>query len=443
MPVDISGRLTRLAFKPHLPRWTVRLRLTLLYGGLFLASGAALLAITYVLVVHNTSGFIFNGQNGFTRAVLSTHQSAGGRPPAGASQVTVSGRGKQVRALNPQQAEAQARQLQAQGHQQHTGVLHQLLIQSGIALAGMAVLSIGLGWIVAGRVLRPLRTITSAAREISATNLHERLALEGPGDELKELGDTFDALLSRLEASFHAQRQFVANASHELRTPLARQRTLVQVALADPDATIESLRSAHERVLASEEQLERLIEALLTLSRGQAGLDKHDAFDLAALARQALLTRRRDAERQGLDVQRTLLPAAATGDARLVARLVANLIDNALLYNTPGGRVQIATQTSNGHAVLTVANTGAAIPAAAIEQLTQPFKRLGTDRTAQANRVGLGLGLSIVQAIADAHHATLTIRSQSEGGLHVAVGFPSVSRRAANLTIPQATGASA
>jgi signal transduction histidine kinase len=177
---------------------------------------------------------------------------------------------------------------EAEARAARDAVLDRLLVQSGIALAAMALVSVALGSVVAGRVLRPLRTITTAARDISATNLQERLALDGPDDELKELGDTFDALLERLEASFESQRRFVANASHELRTPLARQRTLAQVAIGDPGATVASLRSAHERVLASGAQQERLIEALLTLSRGEAGLDRREPVDLATATEQHL-----------------------------------------------------------------------------------------------------------------------------------------------------------
>jgi signal transduction histidine kinase len=396
------------------------MRLTLLYGGLFLLSGAALLAITYVLVVQNTSGFIFNGQNGMSGALVTFGHPEGHRPPSGTRQVTVSGKG--APSLTPRQAEAQARQLQAQATQQHSAVLHQLLVQSMIALAGMSALSILLGWIVAGRVLGPLRTITSTARDISSTNLHRRLALTGPQDELQELSDTIDALLARLEAAFQAQRRFVANASHELRTPLARQRTIAQVALADPQATAQALRTAHERVLASGAEQEQLIEALLTLARSQAGIDKPERFDLATLTRHALLTRGPETERLGLTVYASLSTAPATGDPRLVERLIANLIDNAVRHNVPDGRIEVRTQTGAGQAVISVTNTGPVIPAEAVARLLQPFKRLRPDRTGHHN--GSGLGLSIVQAIADAHHAGLTVHPQPDGGLRVQASFP-------------------
>ena len=213
-----------------------------------------------------------------------------------------------------------------------------LAIVSVIALAIMAAVSMGLGWLIAGRVLRPLRTITTAARDISATNLHRRLALDGPDDEFKELGDTFDGLLGRLDASFQSQRQFVANASHELRTPLARLKTLAQVALADPDASVESLRAAHERVLASEQQLEGLIAALLNLASSERALDRREPVDLAAVTDEVLAARRHEIERRDLQLNATLDPARVEGNRQLIERLVANLIDNAIRHNMTGGR---------------------------------------------------------------------------------------------------------
>jgi signal transduction histidine kinase len=423
MRLPLQQRLTRLAAKPHLPRRTVRLRLTLLYGGLFLLSGAALLAITYVLVVHATNGFIFKGQNG--GAAVTNFGSSHKQPrPAVAIQQRpkLSAGGPGATNLTPRQLEAQAAQLEAQARQQHASVLHQLLIQSGVALAVMALISIALGWIVAGRALRPLRTITAAARDISVTNLHERLALQGPDDELKELGDTFDELLARLDASFQAQRQFVANASHELRTPLARQRTLGQVALADPDATVASLRKAHQRVLAAGAEQERLIEALLTLARGQTGLGKQQHFDLATVTERVLLTQRLEAEQRDLELFATLRAAPASGDPRLIERLVTNILENAQRHNLPGGWVKIRTGTSAGQTVLSVSNTGEVVPAGAVDRLFEPFHRLAPDRTGHGQ--GAGLGLSIVRAIVDAHRATVTAEPRPEGGLRVDVSFP-------------------
>ena len=301
--------------------------------------------------------------------------------------------------------------------------LHQLFVYSWLALAIMAVVSVALGWLVAGRVLRPLRTITATARNISATNLHERLALSGPNDELKELGDTFDDLLARLEQFIQSQRQFVANASHELRTPLALQRTAIQLALTDPDATMESLRAAHERVLASGAQQERLIEALLTLTRGQAGLTKREPFDLAVLAEQVILARQSRAQERSIELRCVLGPAPMTGDPRLAERLVANLVDNALAYNSTPGRIDMMTGHRSDVAFVSITNTGPVIDAGAVDRLTQPFERLVTERTGHAE--GSGLGLSIVSAIVNAHVGSLTLRPRPGGGLTVEAAFPS------------------
>ena len=256
----LHQHLVSAVHRPYLPRRTLRLRLTLLYGSLFLISGAGLLAITYVFVSKATDSACLSRGNGTTVCGFSSGSAVPRGQPRGVqasgSVVTRVGTGiprvlAGPKGLTPKQLQAQAHQIQVLAAQQHATELHQLLIRSGLALGIMGLFSIVLGWLVAGRVLRPLRTITAAARDISATNLHRRLALAGPDDELKELGDTFDGLLTRLEASFQSQRQIVANASHELRTPLARQRALAQVALSDPDATVESLRLAHERVLNS------------------------------------------------------------------------------------------------------------------------------------------------------------------------------------------------
>lgn len=398
-----------------MPRRSVRLRLTLLYGTLFLVSGAALLTITYVLVSLNTGDLLaYDGSHGVNGLVAGP----GHRPTPGSQwgMVVHSDGRNPPKALPPEQVATLARA-------QHSAEMSSLLTRSGIALGIMTVISLALGWVVAGRILRPLRTITAAAREISATNLHRRLALDGPDDELKELGDTFDELLGRLEASFEAQRRFVANASHELRSPLARQRTLGQVALADPDATVESLRAAHERVLAAGVQQEKLIEALLTLAKGQAGIEAKGTFDLAQLAGQVLETRRADAAYLGLELTSAIEPAPAVGDPRLAERLITNLVDNALRHNVAHGLVEVATGTRDGRPFISVVNTGPLIPAAAIDRIFQPFKRLGTDRTGHGE--GHGLGLSIVQAVAAAHGATISARPKPEGGLAIEVTFPS------------------
>lgn len=408
----------------RLPRRTVRLRLTVIYASLFLASGTGLLAITYVLVRHATdSTFAVKLGNG--QQVFVSGTSSRPKPQAfqrGFSISTRAGPDGPPPGLTPQRLEQQARQLQSLAVAQHNTELRQLLEKSGIALAWMSALSIFLGWLAAGRALRPLRTLNERAREITATSLHKRLALTGPDDEVKQLANTFDDLLGRLDAAFQAQRQFVANASHELRTPLARAQTLAEVALADPEASVPSLKASHERVLAAGRQQEQLIEALLTLARSERGLDRREPFDLAEIATALLAARRAEIAERGLTVETDLAAADATGDPRLAERLVANLIDNALRHNRDGGRVEISTAAEGDRVTLAIANSGPRIDPTDVERLFQPFQRLGADRTDHGD--GVGLGLSIVNAITSAHGATLAAQARPEGGLAVQITFP-------------------
>jgi signal transduction histidine kinase len=313
----------------------------------------------------------------------------------------------------------------------HAFDLHALLVQSGIALAVMAVLAFGLGWLVAGRVLRPLRAITATARAISATSLHERLALAGPDDEFKELADTLDGLFARLEASFTAQRNFVASAAHELRTPLTLDKTLLQLALRNPRSTAEQWRATGTDLLESGQQQERILEALLTLATSEAGLGRHEPADLAKVTAACLASAAAEAGRRELRVETSLGPAPLLGDPDLITRLAANLLDNAVRHNVPGGTVEVMTAQRDGHAVLSVANSGPVIPPGEISRLLQPFQRLATTRT--SNGDGHGLGLAIVDAIATAHAATLTTEARAEGGLRVEVSFPAGNGQAHGL----------
>ncbi|MER5768566.1 sensor histidine kinase [Streptomyces sp. NPDC001985] len=403
--MSVMSRLSGPVLRSGRPRRSVRLRLTLLYGGLFAASGAALQTIMIFLVnrrVQDTWKDLRERSDGKQRElpeppVSLPTPSRLPEPPGQGSSATIPVDGKDT-------------------------LMDALLTQGAIALSIMLVVSIALGWIVAGRILRPLRTITAAAQEISATSLHQRLALDGPGDELKELGDTFDSLLSRLETSFEAHRRFVSNASHELRTPLARQRALGQVALADPDATVDSLRAAHERILVTGAQQERLIEALLTLARSQGGIDVREPFDLARLTQEVVDSRESDAESRTVVFLPSIGAATAAGHRNLTERLVTNLVDNALRHNIRGGRVDVTTATVDGRATLMVTNTGPVVPPDEIGRLFQPFQRLDATRVARTE--GLGLGLSIVQAIAQAHDATVTARARPEGGMTITVSFP-------------------
>ena len=298
----------------------------------------------------------------------------------------------------------------------------QLLAGSGIAPGIVTLAAAGAGWLLAGRVLRPLSTITAAARRISASSLHERLALQGPDDELKELGDTLDGLFARLEASFAAQRRFAANASHELRTPLTRERALLQVTLADPGSTPATWQAVSRELLASNAEQERLIEALLTLASSEAGLGQRDPLDLAAVTKAALDVPRPGIDRLGLNVGSDLQPAVLLGDSLLLHQLVANLIDNAVGHNIAGGDVLVATGTSDSRAVVLVANSGQVIAPAEVDRLLQPFQRLGTRSARRGD--GHGLGLSIAAAITAAHDADLTLRPGPGGGLAVRVVFP-------------------
>ena len=295
-------------------------------------------------------------------------------------------------------------------------------IIGAISLPIVVLLAVVGGWLIAGRLLRPLRTITATARDISASNLNRRLGLDGRDDEFAELGETLDDLFGRLEASFESQRHFVANASHELRTPLTAERTLLQVALADPDASVQELRSACEQVLALGNEQERLIEALLTLATSEGGIEQWEPFDLAEVAWHVVTTRREQAERRGIRVEARLAEAPTAGDPRLAESLVANLVDNAIRHNSDGGRAEISTAAAGGQATIRVGNTGAVIPSEQLGRLFQPFGRAEGERIRHTD--GHGLGLAIVQAIARAHGATLTPRAQPEGGLDVEVTFP-------------------
>lgn len=401
------------------PRPTIRLRLTLVYGGLFLCSAAALLAITYVLVRHEYTGsfFISSGRKGVVANAKGNAvqflQNAGKLY----NETVAPSKLDPFEPIGPRALVTNQKLAVAAAQGQSDAALHKLFVDSALALALMAVFSLWLGWVIAGRALRPLRTITETARDISASNLHRRLALRGPDDELKQLGNTFDGLLARLETSFEAQRQFVANASHELRTPLTLERTLLELALSDPNASTDSYRHTCEQLLAVGEQQERLIEALLTLSRSQRGLDSRQRVDLAAITAAAAAA----ADHAGLVLHTALEPAHAAGNPRLVERLVANLLDNAIHHNVAGGTIDVATETRGRRGILVIANTGPAIPPAELDRLFQPFQRLDAARTSTN---GFGLGLSIVRAIADAHGATISTEAPPDGGLRIEVAFP-------------------
>ncbi len=378
----------------RLPRRTARLRLTLLYSGMFMVLGTVLIVIIYLLA---GSAAISASSS---VAVTPVHVPQGGAAAARLAPVPI-----------------------GIARDQHNADIGRLLEVSWVVLVVTAMGSAVLGWFAAGRVLAPLRTITSTARMISAGSLHQRLAIAGPDDEFKQLGDTLDELLARLEASFDSQRRFVANASHELRTPLTVERTLLQVALADPNASVDELRATCHEVLAAGAEQERLLESLLTLASSERGLERRERLDLAVIAGQALHAAEPERLGRSLEVATELAPAPLAGDPALVERLVANLIDNAVAYNVVGGQITVRSEVDAGDAVLTVQNTGAVIAPGEIQRLVEPFRRLGGARAADTDGHH-GLGLSIVRAIVTAHGATLDVQAPPDGGLAITVRFP-------------------
>ncbi|MFJ5884375.1 sensor histidine kinase [Kitasatospora cineracea] len=369
-------------------RRSVRWRFTRLYAGLFLASGAAMLVVVG----------LFAG--GSTVAVPGPGTPAAGDVPAAAAE--------RIASLEHQLAQAQSRQTE------------QLLLGSGVGLAVMGLLSLLLGWYAAGRVLRPLRAMTATTRRISADNLHERLAVPGPHDELRDLGDTIDELLARLESSFAAQRRFVADASHELRTPLATMRAAVDVTLAKPGPLPERTRVLADRVRTELDQVDQLLDGLLTLARAQHDLPAPEAVALDALAAEAVAQR-------GLPVARVLDAAAASpvlGHRTLLRRLVGNLVDNAVVHNEQDGWVGVTVRTAGREVELVVENGGARLDPGQVAELTRPFRRGGPERTGSGGAAGSGLGLAIVAAVTEAHGGRLDLRAREEGGLRVLVALP-------------------
>ncbi|HEX2273136.1 MAG TPA: ATP-binding protein [Acidimicrobiales bacterium] len=392
-------------------RPTIRLRLTLLYGGLFLAAGAVLLAVNYALV-----------RRGLDRQI----QPVQVHVPEPGTAVVEGPLGDELLIRPAPSAGDPADVLNQFQDRLRDKALHELVVQSGLALGLMAVASVGLGWLIAGRVLRPLQHVTATARQLSEANLDRRLDLQGPRDELKELADTFDAMLERLQRAFESQRRFVANASHELRTPLAVQRTLVDVALADPDATKEDLRAMAVSVSEAIDRSEHLIDSLLVLARSEQGLGRTEDVDLAEVAARAVDQLAAEADASEVTIERALGQAPVRGNPVLLERLVANLVQNAVRYNHRGGWVEVTTRSDGGRARLEVRNPGPVVPPDEVEGLFEPFRRRGQDRVDSAR--GVGLGLSIVRAVAQAHGGAVTADAPAAGGLSVRVELPSSSR---------------
>jgi signal transduction histidine kinase len=393
-----------------LPRRTVRLRLTALYGVVFLASGAGLLAIINILarswpwprpaIVAGSTGLVCE----VTKPVCYS--------PA---------------------------ELLAQAAAGHAAALNQLLADSAIALGVMAVVSAALGWLVAGRVLRPLRAMTAAARAISADDLGRRLAVPGPDDELKDLGDTIDELLHRLETAFGAQRRFADSASHELRTPLAMMRTSLDVATAKPGSVPAELTALAGKLREGLDQADRLVENLLLLARARHGASDQETILLGPLLSAAIDARAGLIASMSLHVRQSAdTGPLVTGNPVLLTQMTANLIDNAVRHNHPGGWIRTQV-THDGRAVrLLVENGGPLLDPGKVTTLTQPFRRLGTDRTGSAT--GTGLGLSIADAIATAHGGTLHLHARPEGGLQAVIELPAAGRTGPPAELAMAGG---
>ncbi|HTX12238.1 MAG TPA: HAMP domain-containing sensor histidine kinase [Solirubrobacteraceae bacterium] len=392
-------RLGRAAFR--LPAPTIRLRMTALYGLVFLITGAVLLTIGYELVRHNLNSPP-NYREELERLGLAPPYL--GRPPG----VGPGSTGFRIAAAVRAQLRADA--------------LHRLLIEYAVALGAMTIVSVVAGWLLAGRALRPLRAITATARRVSGENLGERIGLKGPADELKELADTFDGMLGRLDGAFASQRHFVANASHELRTPLAIMRTEVDVSLADPDASADELRQMGEAVRETVDRCERLIEGLLMLARSEAATGREEPADLAALAADCVTDLWARAEEAHVRVRDDLQPAWTRGEPALLERMIANLIDNGIRHNESGGYLRVSTRTEGSRVHVVVSNSGPHIDPADAVTLTQPFRRL--DRGGG----GFGLGLSIVRSVVDAHGGTLEVQAPDSGGLEVHITLPALPR---------------
>lgn len=376
-------------------RPTLRVRMALLYGGLVLFVGISLLFICIVLLNRTIGDLQIFAQRG--------------------NQITVMDARGAARTVNAAALSKQA-QHDATSNLLHTGLLYFVIIVA-IGTTG--------GYLLAKQALRPIAKLTQTARALSTETLDQRIALGGPDDELRELADTFDDMLARLDAAFDSQRLFVANASHELRTPLSVIRTELEVTLSDPDADPAELRRMGAVVASAAERAQRLVTSLLTLARLQAvgggELEVDEPVDLAALVPPAVSAVEAEAEAKNVHVETELEPAVTTGDPRLLERLIGNLVENAIRHNVPGGWLRVTTGRTNDKVWLHVSNGGATIPAGDVDALFEPFRRGGRMRTATR---GAGLGLAIVRLIVQAHRGRLQAAAPPFGGLSIRVELP-------------------
>ncbi|GAA0576638.1 HAMP domain-containing sensor histidine kinase [Streptomyces crystallinus] len=383
-------------------RPTIRIRLTLLYGGMFMIAGILLLSIIYLL------------------AATALHSGNAPFKILGGQNVTVQSGSCQIPGTGNAQEFNEAISRCVAQQRQHA--LDDLLTRSLMALVGLSVIAFAFGYAMAGRVLSPLGRITRTARRVAGTDLTRRIELDGPDDELKELADTFDDMLDRLERAFTAQQRFVANASHELRTPLAINRTLLEVHLSDPGAPME-LHQLGKTLLATNERSEQLVEGLLLLARSENEIVDRKPVDLAEVATRALDQARGEAQAKGVEIRGERAPAVVQGNGVLLERIALNLVQNAVRYNVPeDGWVSVTTELKDGQAVLLVSNTGPVVPAYEIDNLFEPFRRLRTERTGSDK--GVGLGLSIARSVARAHGGRIIAEPREGGGLVMRVTLP-------------------
>ncbi|ANS68492.1 two-component system sensor kinase [Streptomyces lincolnensis] len=387
-------------------RPTIRIRLTLLYGGMFLIAGILLLSIIYLLAAQALT--------------------SGNQPPfkiAGGENIKViSDKCPAVNGATDLPLDTFNTIISKCIDQQRHASLDNLLSRSLLALLGLAIIAFAFGYAMAGRVLSPLGRITRTARAVAGSDLSRRIELDGPDDELKELADTFDEMLERLQRAFTAQQRFVGNASHELRTPLAINRTLLEVHLSDPGAPME-LQQLGKTLLATNERSEQLVEGLLLLARSDNQIVERKPVDLAEVAEQAVDQVNGEAEAKGVVIRGEQKPAVVQGNGVLLERIALNLVQNAVRYNVPeGGWVEVTTDIQHGQAVLVVSNTGPVVPAYEIDNLFEPFRRLRTERTGSDK--GVGLGLSIVRSVARAHGGHISAQPREGGGLVMRVALP-------------------
>ncbi len=392
-------------------RRTIRLRLTLWYGGLFLLTGFTLLAINFLLV-----------REMFPSDPTAFREQAAARLGVPVEAFTGGRRAQFPRDNAPPATFRLGDVLDSAAQQIKTDTLRQLLVQSTVLLALLAVPSLGLGWLMAGRMLRPISEMTDTVRRISDERLHERVALQGPDDELKELADQFDVMLDRLQRAFEAQRSFVANAAHELRTPLTVIRTELDVTVGHDDVPPDEIEHMAEVVRRALGRAQALIDALLTLARADSPPGPAVAVDLSEVARRTMASHADAAGAAGVTVDGALAPVEVMGDRVLLERMIDNLVTNAIAHNRAGGWVRVSTSVDNGNAVVVVTNSGDEIAPAEVDGLFERFARRDASRSRATG--GYGLGLSIVRAVAEHHQGRAAAAPVTGGGLEVRVAIP-------------------